>query len=528
MPATDSIWAAMGNQAFRRLWCASVALNLTIWMQSVAAAWLMVTLSTSPLMVALIQTASALPSFLFALPSGVMADLMDRRRYLMAVLGFMVLSAAALCVLAWQGELGPWMLLFLTFCLGTGFALQGPAWFTTQSDSVDRTLLPSALALSTLSYSSARAVGPALAGALVSAAGVLAVFGLGALLLAAALAVVVSWDSPKRANRLPPESLVSGIGSVLRYVRHSPMMQVQILRTVLFVGAASALWALLPLLAASSGSEAGAYGVLLGCIGTGAVTGALVLPKLKNRIEMNPMMSLAALVYALTTLCGAYLRNVPLLCITLFLSGIAWLAVGNTNMLALQSAVPAWIRARAIAVYMLAFQGAMAIGSAFWGFVATHAGTRPTLVASAAMMCAVVLVMRRFPARMGELAEVTEADGVLHPEPGAPGVPDAAVVAVQISYQVAAHDRDAFLRLAYAMGKVRRRDGASMWRVYRDLGDDCCYVERFLVDSWSQYLRQRGRATMADAALEQKLWELHAGKEPPHIAHFLAEAHPDG
>lgn len=528
MPATESIWAALGNKAFRRLWCASVALNLTIWMQSVAAAWLMVTMAASPLMVALIQTATALPSFLFALPSGVMADLMDRRRYLMTVLAFMVLSSVVLCVLAWRGGLGPWSLLFLTFCLGAGFALQAPAWFTTQSDIVARSLLPSALALSTLSYSSARAVGPALAGAMVSGFGVLAVFGLGALLLAGALAVVIMWDSPRRASQLPPESLAAGIGSALRYVRHSAMMQVQILRTVLFVGAASALWALLPLLAGAGGSAAGAYGLLLGCMGAGAVTGALLLPRLKNHIDMNPMMGYAALMYAGTTLCGAYLRSLPLLCMALFLSGIAWLAVGNTNMLALQSAVPAWIRARAIAVYMLAFQGAMAAGSAFWGLVASHAGAAMTLAASAGAMCIVALVMRRFPARIGELPEVTAADGFLHGEVATLQAPDASPVAVQISYRVAPRDREAFLRLAYAMGKVRRRDGASLWRVYRDLDDESCYVERFLVDSWSQYLRQRGRATMADVALEQEMWTLHAGSEPPRIAHFVAQAHPDG
>jgi MFS family permease len=523
MSSPDNIWAALRERTFRRLWCASVAMNLTIWMQSVAAAWLMVSLTTSPLMVALIQTASALPSFLFALPAGVMADLFDRRRYLMSVLACMVLCALLLCLLSAGGGPGPWMLLFLTFCLGTGFALQGPAWFTAQSESVPRPMLASALALSALSYSSARAVGPAIAGAVVSSAGVLTVFALSALLLGTALCVVACWKSPKAVHYLPPESLFSGINTALRYVRHSDMMKVQIVRTVLFVGTASALWALLPLLA---GSGAGAYGLLLGSMGGGSVAGALLLPNLKDKIDINRMMSFAVAAYALATLAAAFLHSLPLLCVALSLSGVAWICVGNTNMLALQSAVPGWIRARSLAVYMLAFQGAMAAGSAFWGAFATHFGARSTLASSAALMVVVMLVMQRLPARVGELPEVTPASEALHGAMTFDDFPEDATIAVQISYHVAPDQRDEFVRQAHAIGKVRRRDGASLWRLYRDLGSETCHVERFVVDSWRQYLRQRGRATMADLAAERKLWALHSGSAPPRIDHFVSEAHP--
>lgn len=520
MSQTDSFWAALGQRTFRRLWGASLAINLTIWMQSVAAGWMMVTLTTSPLMVALIQTASALPSFLLALPSGVMADLLDRRRYLMSVLAFMVLSALLLCALAASDAPGPWMLLFLTFCLGCGFALQGPAWFTAQAESVDRSMLASALSLSALSYSSARAIGPAMAGAVVSTTGVLAVFALSAVLLAAALGVLACWNNPKTTHQMPPESLVSGMHSALRYVRHSPMMRVQIVRTMLFVATASALWALLPLLA---GSGAGAYGLLLGSMGGGSVAGALLLPRMKDKIEINRMMALAVLAYALATVAAAFLRSLPLLCVALALSGVGWVAVGNTNMLALQSAVPGWIRARALAVYMLTFQGSMAAGSAFWGAVATQAGAQTTLAASALMMLVVLVVMHRLPARLGELPEVTDANDTLHGAFALEDLPGNTAIAVQVRYEIAPAQRAAFVKLAYAMGTVRRRDGASLWRLYRELGSETAYVERFVVDSWQQYLRQRGRATMADLAAEQQLWAMHSGSAPPRIEHFVAQ-----
>lgn len=524
---SDGVWVALTNPAFRSLWLGSVALNITIWMHSVAAAWLMVSLTTSPLMVALIQTASALPSFIFALPSGVMADLVDRRRYLLVIVGFMVVTAAVLCVFSFAGGMGAWMLLLLTFCLGVGFALQGPAWYTAQTDVVSRQQLPSALALSAVSYSSARAVGPALSGVVVSSAGVGAVFVTSAALLLAALYSLLRWDSPKRSSHLPPENLVSGMRSALRYTRHSEVVKVQILRTVSFVGVASALWALLPLIAGEQlKSGAGGYGILLASIGAGSVAGALLIPKLKDVMEMNRMMALSTFVYGSATIVAAYVPNLVVVCIVLFLSGIGWIGVGNTNMLALQSAVPGWVRARTLSVYMLVFQGAMAAGSALWGAVAAKAGTSHTLLASGLLMAGVLLVMNKFPARIGEEAEATESADVLHAEFVAESVPSDAPVAVQIVYKVSAENRTEFLRQLYVVGNARRRNGASFWRVYRDTEDQQSYVERFLIDSWNQYLRQRSRATIADQEAERRLHTMHLAAEPPVISHYVAEPCP--
>lgn len=528
MERSDGVWIALTNPAFRSLWLGSVALNVTIWMHSVAAAWLMVSLTTSPLMVALIQTASALPSFIFALPSGVMADLVDRRRYLLVVVGFMALTAAVLCLLSFAGGMGAWTLLLLTFCLGVGFALQGPAWYTAQTDVVSRQLLPSALALSAVSYSSARAVGPALSGVVVSSAGVGAVFVASAALLLAALYSLLRWDSPKRANHLPPENLMSGLRSALRYSRHSEVVKVQILRTVSFVGVASALWALLPLIAGEQlKSGAGGYGILLASIGAGSVAGALLIPKLKNVMEMNLMMALSTIVYGSATIVAAYVPNLVVVCVMLFLAGIGWIGVGNTNMLALQSAVPGWVRARTLAVYMLVFQGAMAAGSALWGAVAAKAGTSHTLLASGLLMACVLLVMSKFPARIGNEAEATESAEGLHAEFVAASVPSNAAVAVQIVYKVNVENRTEFLRQVYAVGKARRRNGASFWRVYRETENEQHFVERFLVDSWEQYLRQRSRATIADQEAERRLHAMHSADEPPVISHYVAESSPE-
>ena len=525
----ERIWAALQSRSFRALWLGSLALNLTIWMQSVAAAWLMVSLTTSPLMVALIQTASALPSFIFALPSGVMADLVDRRRYLLRVVGSMLIVALVLCAVAGSGGMGAWTLLILTFCLGVGFALQGPAWYTAQTDSVTRLLLPSAMGLTAVSYSSARAIGPAMAGVVMSQLGALAVFGLAALMLACALLILVRWDNPKRSSTLPPEDLRSGLRGALRYVRHSRMMKIQMLRTVLFVGVASALWALLPLIAGQSlGAGAGGYGLLLGCIGGGSMLGAVMLPRLKHIVEINRMMGLSALVYAGATVIAATVGSMPVVCVALVAAGVAWLGVGNTNMLALQSAVPGWIRGRALAVYMLTFQGAMAAGSALWGALASRVGLAPTLLLSAGLMLVVLVLMNRYRARLGEDDEATEFADARQLAVAPALAPDdkQAAVAVQIEYVVAPGDRVEFLRQLYAIGSARRRDGASFWRVFRDLDHGERYVERFIVDSWDQYLRQRSRATIADMAAQQRLLTMHAGSEAPQVSHYVSERCP--
>lgn len=526
-PRAGGIGAALAHPGFRWLWMASLALNLTIWMQSVAAAWLMVSLTTSPLMVALIQSASALPSFLFALPSGVAADLVERRRYLLWVIGFLTCTAALLCMLARIGGLGPWLLLGLTFCIGIGFALQGPSWYMAQTESVPVALLASAMALSSLSYSCARALGPALAGVIVSWRGVVAVFASCALLMALAFLVLLRWKNTQRPSALPPESLLSGMRSVLRYVPRSDVIRQQVLRTVSFVGVASAVWALLPLIAgARLQSGAGGYGLLLASMGAGSVAGAFLQPKLLARYEINRVMGVAALLYAGGTLVAALVPNLAVVCGALFFSGTAWLLVGNTNMMALQTAVPLWIRARSLSVFMLAFQGAMALGSALWGLLAGVLGLVPTLVCSALLMLGVCALMRRVPARMGQAAESSAAPEALYPHAVETQVPPATAVAVQITYQVGAELREAFLRQVHAIGRTRRRDGASSWQLYRDLAQPDCYVERFSVESWDQYLRQRSRATLVDVEAERQLRALHSAAGAPRLSHFVAERCP--
>ncbi|HHM5199402.1 TPA: MFS transporter [Pseudomonas aeruginosa] len=523
--STSSLWAPLRFPAFRWLWLGALAMNLAIWMQNVGAAWLMVSLTTSPMLVALVQTAISLPAFFFGLPGGVFADIFNRRSYLLVTQVGMLLAALALVLACVSGLVGPMLLLGLTFAFGIGFALQGPAWYTTQAESVPRGFLASALALSSVSYSSARAIGPALAGGVVAVSGIVSVFVICAVLLLGSLLVVLHMRRAEHAHALPAESLWSGLRGALRYARHSEVIRAQCLRTLAFVTAGSGLWALLAVVASESGG-AGGYGLLLGSVGAGTMFGALVLPVLRSRLEINRMLAVACLAYALGVLVVAQLENIWIQCGALFVAGIGWMCVGTTNLVAIQSAVPPWIRARSVAIYMLVFQGSLAMGGAAWGLVATQMGTREALLVSSIAVAISLLVMWRHPTRLGEEAEVTPSTSEVPVFSFAELQPQDGPVAIQIAYQVHEEDRQEFLRRIHAVGVKRRRDGAGFWRLYRELEQPDWYVERFIVDSWSDYLRQQTRATLADREAEAQVLALHRGEEPPRVSHYVNEPLP--
>jgi MFS family permease len=520
--SSNSLWAPLRFASFRALWLGALAMNLAIWMQNVGAAWLMVSLTSSPMLVALVQTAISLPAFFFGLPGGVFADIFNRRRYLLVTQIGMFCTAATLITCSALGLVTPWLLLGLTFCFGIGFALQGPAWYTTQAESVPRPFMASALALSSLSYSSARAVGPALAGGVVAMSNVVIVFAICGLLLLGSLLVVIRMKVPARDTSLPPETLWAGLRGTMRYVRHSAVMREQCLRTFAFVGAASGLWALLPVVASESGG-AGNYGVLLGSLGVGTMVGAFLMPMVRARMSLNLMLALAALLYAFNCLLVALASSTVVQCVALFFAGIGWLAVGTSNLVAIQSSVAPWIRARAVAIYMLVFQGSLAIGGALWGAAASHFDSRTALMLAAGAVALSMLVMWRYPAWLGNDDEVTPSSAELPAFTFAGLEPGEGPVAVQIAYQVSAQSREEFLRQINRIGAQRRRDGASFWRIYRELDHPDHYLERFIVDSWSDYLRQQTRTTLADQQAEAKVRAFHCGDGPPKVSHFIGE-----
>jgi len=374
---------------FRALWIASLVSNIGTWMQTVGAAWLMTTLAASPLLIGLVQTANALPVFLLGLPAGAWADMMDRRRLLIFTQTWMLVAAAVLGAVTVAGVVGPGWLLAMTFALGLGSALNGPAWAATIPELVSREELAAAVALNSVGFNLARAVGPALGGIVLAASNAGVVFLLNAVSFLGVIVVLWLWrPQPVERNE---EGLRLAMTTGLRYIRSAPLYHAVLIRTGIFTVAGSALWAMLPVVASQNlGSTATGYGLLLGSLGIGSAIGASVLAPLRHRFSPDHLVTGGVLLFGVATAILALVNIFAVVAFGMLLGGIAWVTVMSTFSVCAQVAPPVAVRARALAVYLLVFQGAMALGSGVWGALSGRAGVRSALlVACAALLIAV-------------------------------------------------------------------------------------------------------------------------------------------
>src|SRR5436190_5035250 len=392
-----SAYAPLQHRLFRWLFIASVASNIGTWMQNVGAAWLMTDLSASPLLVGLVQTATNLPVFVLAIPAGALADIMDRRRLLIVSQAWMLVVALVLAGVTFAGILTPWMLLALTFLLGLGFALSAPAWLAITPELVPQEEFPAAIALNGVSMNAARAVGPALGGMMVAAASPAAAFLLNAVSFIGVMVVLAAWRRPHEASVLPAERLMGAMRLGIRHVRHSPAARAVLIRTAAFIIGASGLWALLPIVTKEDPTRGALdYGILLGCLGIGAVVGGAFLPTLRHRLGPNLVVTGSTVVFAGVTLILAWVPYFAVWCVAFLAGGAAWLWCLTTLNAIAQTAVPRWVEARAVAVYLLVFFGGMAMGGLLWGVVADYLGTSWALTAAAAWALTEFLAAIRF------------------------------------------------------------------------------------------------------------------------------------
>ncbi len=514
----------MRQPAFRGLWICGGVFFVGSGMQTMAAAWLMVELTGSSFLAALVQTAVFMPMFLLALPAGVLADTTDRRRLISGALLAQTGACALLALLTLGGWSGPASVLLLVFVCGCCMAMLTPAWNSSVIDPVPRDEWPQAITAVSIAYNAARAVGPTLAGLL------FAQLGAGWVFAVTVLTTLVMWESIRRwppkahpPSKLPAERLWGGTLSGLRFAWHSRMILAQLVRVMAFGAAGSALWALLPVIAQRLGTGAPGFGLLMGCLGTGAVLVGLVLGRLRARFGLEAIVGTGGAVFAAAMLVAAFTQTAWFIYLWMLLAGAAWMSCMSTFNTATQASAPQWVRSRAVAMHMVAALGAFAMGSAFWGAASDLFGLTPTLYAAAALMGASLLLSRPLPLRMGALHEVTQAtpwdELFIEAEP----LPDAGPVAVEVGYRIAPGTDAAFLDTISRMKAPRRRDGATFWRVYKDLGEPSRYVERFIVASWADYLHQRARATMADQALETEVRAFLASGETARMSHYIAE-----
>lgn len=525
-PNASGPWAPLRHRVFRMLWLASVVSNIGSWMHEVGAGWLMTSLAPSPLMVALVQAATTAPVFLLALPAGALADIVDRRRYLIVSQVWMMAAASILGVLTLTGATTAPILLAFTFALGIGTAMMMPAWGAITPELVQRNELHAAIGLNTVGMNVSRSVGPALAGLIVAAAGPGMVFVLNAVSFLAVIGALKDWQRPPGVSELPAERVVGAIRAGLRYARHSLELRAVLTRGAAFFVFASASWALLPLIVRRElSSGPGTYGMFLACLGMGAIAGALLLPRVRARMSRDRVVAGATVLYSIAMLGLAHSANVYAAAAAMLVTGVAWISVVSSLMTSTQTALPGWVRARGLALFWVVFMGGMAAGSAIWGQVASWFGIPHALTLAAAGACLGIAATWRYRIGQHDVADLSPSMFWPTPMMAEELEMDRGPVMVTVEYRIAPERVHEFARIMLQLRRIRRRDGAFMWELFDDIEDPGRMVECFMVESWLEHLRQHERVTVADRNVIEKARTFHLGDELPKVTHLLAGKH---
>ena len=524
--ATPAALAPLKGPVFRGLWFAWLAANLTMWMNDVAAAWLMTSLTTSPVMVALVQTASTLPVFLLGLPSGAMADILDRRRYFAATQLWVSINALVLAACALTGVLTAPILLLLTFVNGVGLAMRWPVFAAIVPQVVSRPELPAALALNGIAMNLSRVIGPAIAGALLAAVSPAAVFVLNALLAGIAFVLILRWRSVPRVSTLPGERFVGAMRAGMNYAMQSPRLKVVLLRIFLFFLQSTALMALLPLVARQlHGGGPGTFTLMLSMVGAGAVVAALYFPRWRARFSRNQFVAAGTVIHAVLSTFIVLIPEVWVGLPAMFLIGMAWISVANSLTVAAQTAMPDWVRARGMSIYQMALMGGAAAGSLLWGQIASWWDVRGAVLAAAAFGVIVLVMTRRLSVDWAQDIDFTPATITSVSEPAFAIGAEEGPVMVTIEYQIDVARADAFSDVMERTRRARLRQGALSWGLFRDTAQPGRYVEYFVDENWVEHQRRLERFTAFDAELRAQRLAFHIDDAAPVVRRYVADGH---
>jgi MFS family permease len=501
----SSAWAPLRHRTFRWLWLGALITYVGAWMQIVGAQWLLVETSGSAGVVALVQTATMLPVMLLALPGGVLADVFDRRWVLFSVQVYVFIVAGLLAALTVAGLVTPALILIFTFLVGVGAAAQQPTWQSLLPELVPRTQLGSATRLEIIAINLGRSVGPVLAGVVIAVSGVPAVFALNALSVVFFATALLRWRRPPSKSPGRRERFVPALRAGGRYVWNEPVVRRILLRAMIFIAPAAALWALLPLVARQRlGLGPDGYGALFGALGVGAILAAVVVGRVRRRLSTNTVLGAAGIVYAAALVVVVLVPSFIAALVSLVFAGLAWAAAISTFNAGLQLFLPVWVRARGLAIYLMVFTGSSALASLVWGQVADEVGLQTTFLIAAGVLAASVVAGAVWslpdPGRFdGELAIYWPAPQVMVDPEG-----NAGPVLVTVVYTVAPDREEDFLTVMQHLRRSRRRTGADRWELYRDAARPDRFVEMFRVPSWEEHLRQHeGRLTEKDQQIEE-------------------------
>lgn len=514
--------APFQHASFRALWTATLASNLGGLIQGVGAAWMMTTISTSDDMVALVQAATTLPIMIFSLAAGVLADSFDRRNVMLVAQSLMMAVSTGLAIFAVAGLLSPWLLLAFTFFIGCGTALHNPSWQASMGDLVPRKDLPGAVTLNSMSYNLMRSVGPAVGGLIVALVGAAFAFAVNAVSYIALIVALARWKPQRAVRTLPRESFGSALSVGLRYIAMSPNLLKVMCRSFIFGLSAVSVLALLPLVTRDLvAGGAFSYGIILGCFGAGAICGALLNDRVRDRWGNETIVRASFLVFALSTVALALSRQMWLSCLAVLPAGACWVLALSLFNVTVQLSTPRWVVGRALSLYQTATFGGMAAGSWIWGVSAEAYGTDDALLASAAVLVLGAAVGLRFVLPEFNKLSLDPADRFSEPSLKVDLRGRSGPIMIMVDYEIAQQDIDNFLSLMRQRRRIRLRDGARQWSLLRDLENPNTWTESYHVPTWVEYVRHHQRRTQADAEVFDRLLALHRGPDLPRVHRMI-------
>ena len=523
---TPSALAPLKGPVFRMLWTAWLAANVTMWMNEVTAAWLMTSLTDSVVMVALVGAASTLPVFVLGLPSGALADIVDRRKYFAFTQLYVAAIAMVLAALVLADRLTAPLLLALTFANGIGMAMRWPVFAAIVPEIVSRAELPAALALNGIAMNMSRVIGPVVAGALIAYAGSQYVFVLNALLAIFAFVLITRWKREQEPSVLPGERFFGAMRVGLQHVVQSPRMRKVLFRIFLFFLQSTSLTALLPLIARDihGGGPVG-FTVLLAAMGGGAIIAALNLQRLRRHMDRDGFVRWGTCIHALAAVAVVFAPSFPLAVFAMAVAGMAWIATANSLTVAAQLALPNWVRARGMSIYQMALMGGGAAGAALWGQVASQTTLGFAICAAAAFGPIMLLLTHRISVGGGLDEDFTPAKVQSSAEPPSDGIrPEEGPVMVTVEYLIDPTQAEQFDAVMEETRQARLRQGALSWGLFRDAAQPERYIEYFLDENWIEHQRRLERFTAADVGLRSRRHGFHIGDEPPRVRRYVAHA----
>jgi MFS family permease len=516
---------------FKALWIASIVSNIGSLMEAVGESWLMTSLTSSALLVALAYAADSIAIVLLALPAGALADIINRRWVLIASQAWMMGVAAGLGVATIFGLVSPLILLVFIFLLGLGEAMSVPAFSPFLLNTLPRSETKNAMTLIAVAMNLGRSIGPAIGGIIVASSGPAAVFFLNAFSFAGVIVVLLrskSTPSDPSKSSLPAERMAGAIRAGIRYVKHSKSIHAVLVRVASFAIPISVLPALLPAFVRHDlGSNSSMYGILYGLFGISAIVfGLLVMPRVNKRYSSDQLVVIATVAYATSLAIIATTGDLMLVGLGMAVAGVSQIMAFASISSALYSSLPNWVTARVASFYQLILQASLVGGSVAWGAIADQSSLRTSLFIAAGVLAATLATALKF--RLGAIKEIDISPSNKTPSPNllVEPEPEQGPVLVQIEYIIEPQKSEEFLRAMYDVGIIRKRDGAFFWGVFRHDTRENVYIESFLVESWIEHMRQHERITKADRVVIDRAVSFHKGVGPPPVSHFIAEAVP--